>query len=421
MMNALPIHMLLSPAASPFCLRALLCLALSVVACYPPIASARPTGELLRRQSSSGVSSSGDGVSANVWLPILIVAIVFAVLTLIACIRRYTYRGTAAGTAASSTQNQPAGQVPTARPGRRRRPARTPSQISTKSLPPYMKEPGDHELVIFKGSDMEDEPHDSLPASIQNAAPGDRRSKFSFLFNPFGGSSRHPPVSIYNRAVTPDRHGSSLSLASVNSGHRRNRGASDSVSGLLGASNDHAKPISSPSTISVDSISAPLTYTLKRSEFRAPKGGLTPEQIKLITSRGALERFGAPYGPDAVAFSASRSNMVPPPDFEATISNSLGHVNRSSIDLQNTFSTGGPSRETDSVISATSISPSKSEGDLQSSSSSRSPSSSYHQPQAESRTSSVVSFETAASRLSPPATPLTARPVTPVTARPLSH
>jgi hypothetical protein len=68
MMNALPIHMLLSPAASPFCLRALLCLALSVVACYPPIASARPTGELLRRQSSDGVSSSGDGVSANVWV-----------------------------------------------------------------------------------------------------------------------------------------------------------------------------------------------------------------------------------------------------------------------------------------------------------------------------------------------------------------
>jgi hypothetical protein len=311
--------------------------------------------------------------------------------------------------------------------------SRQTSEIPLEEAPPYFEAVGQEAFETSRS----DPP---LPeASIQNAAPGDRRSKFSFLFNPFGGSSRHPPVSIYNRAVTPDRHGSSLSLESVNSGHRRNHGVSGSGSGLLRALNDHSMPISSPSTISVDSISAPLTYTLKRSEFRAPKGGLTPEQIKLITSRGALERFGAPYGPDAVAFSASRSNMVPPPDFEATISNSLGHVDGSSIDLQNTFSTGGPSRETgspvpnataageagqtasDSVMSATSMSPSKSEGDLQSSSSSRSPSSSYHQPQAESRTSSVVSFETAASRLSPPATPLTARPVTPVTARPLSH
>src|SRR5882757_349856 len=83
-------------------------------------------------------------------LPVLIVVIVLVVLILIACIRRFTYRELGAGAVASGTQNQPAGQAPTTRPGRRRRPARTPSQISTKSLPPYMKEPGDHELVIFK-------------------------------------------------------------------------------------------------------------------------------------------------------------------------------------------------------------------------------------------------------------------------------
>lgn len=38
-----------------------------------------------------------------------------------------------------------------ARPARRpRRARRTPSQVSTKSLPAYNKEPGDEELVIFR-------------------------------------------------------------------------------------------------------------------------------------------------------------------------------------------------------------------------------------------------------------------------------
>ncbi|OAX36909.1 hypothetical protein K503DRAFT_784020 [Rhizopogon vinicolor AM-OR11-026] len=460
---------------------------------------------------------------------------------------RFTYRELGAGAVASGTQNQPAGQAPTTRPGRRRRPARTPSQISTKSLPPYMKEPGDHELVIFKGpSDMEDDLHDMpileeeeehpetrgthrnpsldgleshnatladnsttnliynasgdfsmrrsvdiasldtsgdshgshsellppharqasevpleeappyfevvgqdapetsrndppLPeTSIQNPAPGDGRTRFNFRFNPFGGSSRHPPVSSYDRAVTPDHNGSSLSLASASNGHKRNRGASGSGSGLLKIFHEHSAPMTSPSTISVDSISAPLAYTLKRSEFRAPKGGLTPEQIKLITSRDALERFGAPYGPDAVAFSASRSDMVPPPNFEATMSNSLG---RSSIDLRNMSTTGGPSNETAGsivpnatavgengeiasgpVISGTSTpSPSRVEGDLRSSSPSHSPPPSYDIPLADSRTSSVASFETAISEILSPITPLTARPATPVTARPLSR
>jgi hypothetical protein len=34
--------------------------------------------------------------------------------------------------------------------GRSRRTRRTPSQISTRSLPAYMKEPGEHELVIIQ-------------------------------------------------------------------------------------------------------------------------------------------------------------------------------------------------------------------------------------------------------------------------------
>lgn len=37
-----------------------------------------------------------------------------------------------------------------ARPRRARRNRRTPSQISTRSLPAYMKEPGEQELVIYR-------------------------------------------------------------------------------------------------------------------------------------------------------------------------------------------------------------------------------------------------------------------------------
>lgn len=52
-------------------------------------------------------------------------------------------------------ENRPAnGNAPrtTRRP---RRPRRTPSQMSVTSLPPYNKEPGEEELVIFRSVYME--------------------------------------------------------------------------------------------------------------------------------------------------------------------------------------------------------------------------------------------------------------------------
>jgi hypothetical protein len=42
------------------------------------------------------------------------------------------------------------GNATPARPRRTRRARRTPSQISTTSLPAYMKEPGEQELVIVR-------------------------------------------------------------------------------------------------------------------------------------------------------------------------------------------------------------------------------------------------------------------------------
>lgn len=525
-----------APSRTPFCLRTLLWLTLSAVQ-YPKFVSARPTSEVLRRASDDN-GSDGNSISTSVWIPVLILAVVVAVLTLVGCVRRATNREVSAAAVAST----PAGQAASTRPGRRRRPARTPSQISTKSLPPYMLEPGDQELVLFRAPPKTEDDHDPMPileeddehpetgggldleshgttqadssatnliynvagdvpmrrsidvaslgtshhsqgshsellplhttqtsedprgeappyfevvgqdtvhtlpdvpsaseTSIDNSAP-DRRSRFSFLFKPFGSSSRYPPLSIHNRAVTPEhtRNVSSLSVASTTSGHGRNRSSSNST--LLKAlrPHDHSTPMTSPSTISLNSISAPLTHTVMRSEFRAPKGGMTPEQIKLITSRNALERFGVPYGPDAVAFSASRSNMAPPPDFDVITSSLPDQASGSlSADIRTPSSTSTLERETtgspvfDSAAadeagqttsrSVTSgsppYSPSGADKNSQVPLSPRSLLLSSYQRQGDSRSSSTTSFETAASEFSRPTTPLTARPETP-TARP---
>ena len=80
--------------------------------------------------------------------------------------------------------------------------------------------------------------------------------------------------------------------------------------------------LNSPSMISLNSISAPLTHTLSRTEFTYPKAGPTPEQLKVISSRDSFARFAVPYGPDAIAFaSSSRQDLNdPPPDFDAAAS-----------------------------------------------------------------------------------------------------
>ena len=175
---------------------------------------------------------------------------------------------------------------------------------------------------------------------------GRARSRFSFLtHNPF--SSHNNTNGIPSNASLPTssiqsespalhlRSGSALSRFSTRDSHQSHpsrpssrhnqlsRPTSSSNPNLLRALRSNSPGLhAGSSTISLDSISAPLTHTLTRAEFHAPKGGLlTPEQIKLITSREALERFGMPYGPDALAaFSLSREILAdtrPPPDFES--------------------------------------------------------------------------------------------------------
>lgn len=80
--------------------------------------------------------------------------------------------------------------------------------------------------------------------------------------------------------------------------------------------------LTSPSALSINSISisAPLSHTLMRTEIRYPRGGPTPEQIKLISSRESLGRFGVPYGRDAIEHAQnSRLELAldPPPAFES--------------------------------------------------------------------------------------------------------
>ena len=79
-----------------------------------------------------------------------------------------------------------------------------------------------------------------------------------------------------------------------------------------------AEALTSPSMISLHSISHPLTHTLVKTEFTYPKNGPTPDQVRLIASRESFARFGRPYGADAIAYAASTSriDLEPPPGFE---------------------------------------------------------------------------------------------------------
>ncbi|KAI0267457.1 hypothetical protein BC834DRAFT_1040746 [Gloeopeniophorella convolvens] len=111
---------------------------------------------------------------------------------------------------------------------------------------------------------------------------------------------------------TTPSHGSVFSVASSAFSRTRSRSASNAAAAAAAA-------LTSPSAISIASISAPLTHTAVRTDFVYPRSGPTPEQLKLISSVESVGKFGVPYGPDARAYhaSASRVNLHgPPPGFE---------------------------------------------------------------------------------------------------------
>ncbi|KAH7106923.1 hypothetical protein BKA62DRAFT_685517 [Auriculariales sp. MPI-PUGE-AT-0066] len=104
-----------------------------------------------RLQSSPVVRDGGNGLSNVVWLPILAV---FGVIVLVSIGIWYRRRVQADVQAVGTTQTttSPAAQVAAQHAARRRRNRRRASQISTKSLPAYMEEAGDEEVVLVSRS-----------------------------------------------------------------------------------------------------------------------------------------------------------------------------------------------------------------------------------------------------------------------------
>jgi len=184
---------------------------------------------------------------------------------------------------------------------------------------------------------------DSPPALHSGTPPARRRSVFRGLIHAASRalSNPHPsaqPVTISRAprpsrdvAVSPPPRPSNLSNRPAGArsplvGHRTTPSNSESIlsvtSSTFGARSRSATNVvgglTSPSLISIASISAPLTHTAVRTDFVYPRSGPTPEQLKLISSIESVSKFGVPYGPDAVAYaSASLVNLHgPPPEFE---------------------------------------------------------------------------------------------------------
>lgn len=200
-------------------------------------------------------------------------------------------------------------------------PVRTPS--SARSPPTTSSPPPPEQDVTF-------------PTAATTASR--RTSVIRGFFSQFSGHSRQPtatsppipptpaepamsrthtrPSSALSRTHT--RSGSAVSGTSSRPGHRPSHSGSSRHLNFLHRANGSTQHLSSPSLISLHSISSPLSHTLTRTEIVYPKSGPTPEQIKLISSRESLGRFGVPYGADAVAFAhSSRQDLGAPPEFES--------------------------------------------------------------------------------------------------------
>ena len=218
-------------------------------------------------------------------------------------------------------------------------PAPSPMPDPRGEAPPYfevvtldnMSPPGSPVPPSHDGHSSTESPT-STSASAENPR---RRSGLFGLFHsrhasrpqhtpaaPSGSASHRRDTSNGTNISTPSTIARPRSRAHSRAGTHR---PSQSGSGFSMMSRSRSRLIdsphlTSPSTISVNSISAPLTHTTVRTEFTYPRSGPTPEQIKLIASRESFARFGVPYGHDAIAFAASTSRMDlpahPPPGFE---------------------------------------------------------------------------------------------------------
>ncbi|KAJ7291336.1 hypothetical protein C8J57DRAFT_214585 [Mycena rebaudengoi] len=108
-----------------------------------------------------------------------------------------------------------------AHPHRSRHPRRTPSQISTVSLPAYMKEPGDQELVVSRGPDAEDLTTPQAPADDDDHTADD-----TYLAIPPPRAYPHMPrlptesSLLVGYSTTPDPRGDAPAYFEVVEQHR---------------------------------------------------------------------------------------------------------------------------------------------------------------------------------------------------------
>ncbi|KAK0194585.1 hypothetical protein F5146DRAFT_998949 [Armillaria mellea] len=455
-----------------------------VICCLFSVVNGRPlsdgNGQAIARRREGDDNNTGNSI--EIWVPIVVVVVLLVVGGCLCWFRKSVKRrlngipglssgsGTGsssialptanggvreltaeqlAGTADGATSNPPSAT----RTRRARRPRRTPSQISTTSLPAYNKEPGEQELVIFRQvdtrshigpADMEDVPlpvtttvemppvdedgetsmhsrnqsdgyspmpdspndmpllQEDTPSTPDLQPPGEgmpiRRSvdSESSLMrstsrdqepDPRGAAPAYFEVAVVDLsqddhsaqprpsssvevtppspeapaspparrtfrsilgalgsgnargAVSHTRTGSNgsgpYSRPSTAMSYRGHRPSQSSTGSLLSMHNPlvrkkstatlNSQHLTSPSMISLNSISSPLSHTLVRTEFTYPKSGPTPEQLKLISSRESVARFGVPYGDEAVRWASSSrlalssptpEDDVPPPEFD---------------------------------------------------------------------------------------------------------
>ncbi|KAL5478272.1 hypothetical protein ACEPAI_2456 [Sanghuangporus weigelae] len=167
-------------------------------------------------------------------------------------------------------------------------------------------------------------PSASQPQQLPRQIPGQshRHSNSSTSMLAF-----HLPL----RTLSRPRSSNTLSSAFAASASRSNINLHNTAN----TSNPNQADLTSPSTLSLGqsilagqtAISAPLPHTLVRTEIRYPAGGPTPDQVKLISSREGLGKFGVPYGESAVEFARSsrlglsldmnNEGDQPPPMFES--------------------------------------------------------------------------------------------------------
>ncbi|OJT02328.1 hypothetical protein TRAPUB_7150 [Trametes pubescens] len=239
----------------------------------------------------------------------------------------------------------------------------------TDDAPPYEA----YEAVSLDGPESPASPPSSAAPPTAGASGGQgsqqapaeqpgstrRRSVFRSIFNPRNSRLSPPPVptstdSHEPRTSSHTRDGSNPSIVSLAPSerprsrvrHRPSQSGSGSMLSLLSRTRSNnnlaADRLSSPSMISLNSISSPLSHTLVRTDFTYPKSGPTPEQLKLISSRESFARFGVPYGRDAIAFAASSSRieLEPPPGFEE-VAGTSGAADSSSTEAGNDSSSSG--------------------------------------------------------------------------------